>query len=286
MGEWNGFVYDSVAYPSRTLLSLYFHVSHAEGEDFNATGTEYDDEDFTVSGTCSTDDAGCINVKFTINYEIDHPRYYTGQLVDKYTIVGTRGVSEDWQPDNFVFKRTPADILCYRPPHTVLSLQAWSDEEDQKRRYRALWRYAINATIHDVRRRWMTWSYLVDRRDKRKQYIKYESHRYGRNLPENIVDGVRLHWLVSDRDARFYTAIANRDVRVVPNQCVHVLNDEYYRMALTWTPARIVTAARKGAGTLSVVGDSSASTASRTQISGTRTSPTVTILHAMPPPQL
>ena len=183
------------------MITLHFHHSTQENEDFTASGYDFDGEEFIVRGTL---DSESLEIKWTITYGADFDVYYTGRLVDEYTIVGTRASGAIENVDfSFVMKKIPAEYLIYRPSPMRL------ETHDKGEKYRALWVYAISAIVHDVRRKWWTWSLFAARRDVRKAYIELDSRR--------VVPYKRLElagWrtgnlnLCTSKDAFFYESLS------------------------------------------------------------------------------
>ena len=120
LGRWNGFAYAPQLYPTRSMLSLHFHLSHADNEDFTAAGVEFDDDPFTVTGRVGSEAHSRLEVEWTVKYPGSYEVYYFGHLTDEFTIMGSCGVSVydlDWQ---FVLKKIPAEYMTYRPsPYTL-----------------------------------------------------------------------------------------------------------------------------------------------------------------------
>ena len=168
IGEWNGFAYTEDTYPRRPMLSLRFHYSKKDGEEFCASGVEFDGDSYTLSGTCSTTENGVIQVKWDISYTDGTAVHYDATLVDEFTITGTRMYGGETEPDfSYILKKIPARYMTLRPRPSILAAD----------KYRSLWQYAIKATIQDVRQRSWSWSYFAARRDIRRKYIKEHFRR-------------------------------------------------------------------------------------------------------------
>ncbi|KAM5542283.1 hypothetical protein V8D89_004156 [Ganoderma adspersum] len=79
-----------------------------------------------------------------------------------------------------------------------------------RRKYCALWQYAISAIRHDIRRKWWTWSYFAARRYARKNYLKTHQMLNG-TFPYDPDHDLRVSeasLALTSRDARFYEALA------------------------------------------------------------------------------
>ncbi|KAI1785573.1 hypothetical protein LXA43DRAFT_899499 [Ganoderma leucocontextum] len=205
LGRWNGFAYTPLVYPTRSMLSFRFHLSHADNEDFTAEGVEFDGDSYTVRGHVARETGGMPQVEWTVKYPGGYDVRYFGSLTDEFTIMGCRSISEydmDWQ---FVLKKIPAEYMIYRPSPYTLNLPT---------PYRELWRYAISATLHDVRRKWWTWTYFAARRDARKNFLN--THYIGLNgfFPPNEPEPVHTYQANQARlactaaDAQFYESLA------------------------------------------------------------------------------
>lgn len=191
------------------MLSLHFHYSTKEGEDFTACGIEFDGDPFEISGTCEQDEDGVVQVQWTISYPGDMRIYYTGTLVDEYTIMGRRSYDNpddfDW---HFVLKKIPDEYMTFRP--SPLQLQVPENKP------RLLWQYAISVTLHEVRRRRFSWSYIAGRRDARMAYLKVQAG-YGRPLPDFDERNARARQVCTAKDVRLYETFASYLSRIVPS---------------------------------------------------------------------
>ena len=92
-------------------------------------------------------------------------------------------------------------------------------------KYRALWDYAMSAILHDVRRKWWTWSYFAARRDARKNFLKEHVGLNGIFPYDPVhclqVSATRL--ACTNRDATFYEALA-----------FHLSNSRPYSKYVEW----------------------------------------------------
>ncbi|KAI0327267.1 hypothetical protein GY45DRAFT_1327868 [Cubamyces sp. BRFM 1775] len=208
LGLWHGFSYSDETYPTRPMLALRFHHSSKEGEDFAASGVDYDGDAYKISGTCTLDDDGAVRVKFAIVYGGNLVINYDGRLVDEYTIEGKRRyIVEDEDAGEFILKRVPAEYMTLRPSPLRL--------RDGNRRIE-LWQYAISAVIRDIRRRNCSWSYFAERRDARKLYIKVMSRSFTMSNPDFEEQLVRVRQSCNAQDARFYWSLYERHDRIIP----------------------------------------------------------------------
>lgn len=189
------------------MLSLRFHYSDKEGEDFMGSGIEFDGDRYAISGTCKVDEAGEVSMSFSMTYG-DLVIYYSARLLDEFTLEGWRGYEpdqlDDWQ---FVLKKVPAEQMFFRPSPQVLRS---SD------RPRKLWQYAISTIVHYIRRKNWSWSYFSLRRDARKRYVRLFAVSYGRLTPYEKEEWILARLLCTARDARFYHSLTERFNRIFP----------------------------------------------------------------------
>lgn len=238
MGEWNGFHYNIFTYPARMMLTLRFHYTGTGERTLRATGIDFDNDTFEALGTCSTAEDGSISVTWTIFYPGDNNVYYTGRLDDEFTISGRfayrpEGVANSH--DGFILKKVPAEYMIFRPPpvvlcSSVLDHSSIDDELDahakNTRRTRALWRYAIFATLNDVRRQRWSWAYFAARRDARKGWMsaaRFQFTRVGVDCGPAEVQAIhaRARNAFTSRDARYYESLyAYLDDMTTFHECV------------------------------------------------------------------
>ncbi|TBU25683.1 hypothetical protein BD311DRAFT_780186 [Dichomitus squalens] len=116
LGEWNGFAYTDSRYPTRPMISLRFHHSQKDGDNFIcAYGVEFDGDLYNASGTCRQSDDGTIQIEWTIHYPDDLDIHYNGVLLDEFTISGTRIFGDDAESDwSFTLKRISAAHMTLR----------------------------------------------------------------------------------------------------------------------------------------------------------------------------
>ncbi len=194
------------------MLSPHFHYTvernAATTEDFHGTGIEFDGDRFDISGTVVHSPDGTVFVSWTLSYVGDFNIFYTGRLVDERTILGTRSydlnpTSQDW---SFVLKKLPAEDLPFYP----------SPRELSENKYRALWGYAINVTLNNVRRRLWTWSYFVQRREARKTYVELTWDMVDRPSPDHDSRMSAIGRMCTPKDVRFYDSITVNLLHTIP----------------------------------------------------------------------
>ena len=187
------------------MLSLHLHVDSDNHNSFIASGVEFDGDPFSIAGKCFLGEDDIICVNFTMSYPGDLQVSYYGRLIDQYTIVGDRSYgNEDAKDWTFVLKKIPAQYMIYRPAPEVLI--------DPSARPRALWRYAIHAMLHDVRRQHWSWSYFAARRDARKTYIatRRRESDFRQSFEKYIMEMTVCRQSCIAQDVRFYESIASQ----------------------------------------------------------------------------
>lgn len=168
LGQWNGFIdngEDSAEYPNGGMIS--FNAQHCpdDGHDFEDEGRYYS-TNFSLTGNWDVDCDGTLSVRFVRSFSARYDtKYYSGHITLDGSLVGTMGATEDSSEhfNNFLMRQVPAEVMCFRP----------SPAEFASHRIRALWKFATQATLFQVRKEMWSWSYFADRRDKRQAYIKY-----------------------------------------------------------------------------------------------------------------
>ncbi|KAI0823123.1 hypothetical protein BC628DRAFT_1386478 [Trametes gibbosa] len=216
-GTWNGFLYEDNLYPSRPMTTITFHAAPPNAElqkedpnvyRFVSEGTDYDGAEYIVNGTCTTsEDGSTIEVKWCMEYDGDVTIWFVGCLLDQFTLSGDQRLTEHERSpgDSYlILKKAPTDYLCFRPapfelqsqPHPLL--YPISDVTPESRA-RALWRYALNAVQHDVRRKWWTWSYFEERRRVRRLWFDIRCREL-----DGPLDFRELHQRTTSADARVY----------------------------------------------------------------------------------
>ncbi|PSS05479.1 hypothetical protein PHLCEN_2v3761 [Hermanssonia centrifuga] len=212
LGEWNGFVYNEDQYPAQLMTSFQAHAVPSDPLGFRASGI-HDGVSFELSGRCHQGGDRTIKLTFIIRYSREYrPQYFTGYLDRSGSIVGTEG----WEADEcshsnqFILKRLPARLLCYRP----------SPMKFEKNKARALWKYAIDVVLHEVRRHYWTWSYFSERRERRLRYIELSIRfsAYG-HLPN---ERELVEWLIYKQsvlavDASFYRILRDERLKIIPS---------------------------------------------------------------------
>lgn len=197
------------------MLSFRAHArSVSDPQHFVATGI-HDTVSFDISGRCWTDHEGLTRVQFSVKFRKQYStQYFAGHLEDNVTLVGTVGYDECPESHNqqFLLKNGVARRhLRFRPSPNELS-------QDKSR---ALWGFATQAVLHDVRRQRWTWSYMKERQDLRTRYIELSMRLavYGRTpSPEDLHEWTECMRAVSPVDASFFRILRDTRLKTIPRQ--------------------------------------------------------------------
>ena len=214
LGEWNGYVYTEDQYPSQLMVSFRIHAMPSTSELFTASGM-HDGVTFQVSGRCAIDNEGVLRITFSIQYNKEFStQYFSGYLDNTGMMVGTEGWDEDGRLHNhrFFLKRNLSKrFFRYLP----------SPSELRENKYRALWKFAISAALHYVRRSRWTWEYILERRETRIRYIeasiRYTTYGHRPNEAE-LAEWTDLMRNVSPIDASFFRILREYQLKTIPNQ--------------------------------------------------------------------
>ncbi|KAI0360925.1 hypothetical protein OH77DRAFT_1517315 [Trametes cingulata] len=205
LGRWNGFL-GAEQWPLTAMQTFCFHASvvHSmyEASDVAPHGTS-----FTIIGGYKTKEDGSVEYNFSRTYSARLKKtYFTATLSeDGGTLSGNWGYVEESKPYRFLFMRIPPEVLIARPPPA----------EFEENRIRALWKYALTAAHNEARRKMLSWSWIKERRDIRKEYIELLE----READEVCTDDDIMRFSVLDRtstceDVRFFNVV--RDYRKRP----------------------------------------------------------------------
>ena len=102
------------------MLTFDFCPSGTDNEAFKAEGIDFSGHSFTVAGRVSPEADGVLRLEWKTLYPKGDTFYYSGTLVDEYTITGWLGRSVDFFQWQFALKKIPAEYMIYRPrPHDL-----------------------------------------------------------------------------------------------------------------------------------------------------------------------
>ncbi|KAI0373412.1 hypothetical protein BV20DRAFT_937448 [Pilatotrama ljubarskyi] len=208
LGRWNGFL-GAENWPLTAMQTFCFHASvvHSmyEASDVAPHGTS-----FTIVGGYTTKEDGTVEYNFSRTYSARLKKtYFTATLSeDGGTLSGNWGYVESEKPYVFLFKRIAPEILIARPPPS----------EFEENKIRALWKYALTAAHNEVRRKMLSWSWIKERRDIRKEYIELlEREADLQSTAEDIVRFNILDRTSTCEDVRFFNVIRDYRKRPVPS---------------------------------------------------------------------
>ena len=196
-------------------MPITFHFNRApanQSQDhwtYEASAVAPNGTDYTIHGDYATRADGVVQYSFTQTYAAHIPKsYWTGTLADDgETLSGKWGYKKDDQPHTFVYKRTSHLVLVDRP----------LPEEFTKNRVKALWKYALTAIHNRVRRQLFSWSYLVERRDRRKEYLELlQKEAEGQLMDEDSDRATVLAHQSTFDDVRCFYIIQERRQRAIP----------------------------------------------------------------------
>ncbi|PIL33322.1 hypothetical protein GSI_04773 [Ganoderma sinense ZZ0214-1] len=172
LGRWIGFQYsvsqDRYTYPMRVF---HLHASQ-DGTSCEARGVNPLGGIFTLSvehatrvsdGKTEYTFTHSQVLRLTVSDSIS-VHYMTGTLdEDGKKLSGRWGYDKDDQPHAFTLWREVEPVKIANRPHP---------EEFKKDKVKALWKYALTVVHNEVRRRLFSWSYIKERRDVRRKFLK------------------------------------------------------------------------------------------------------------------
>ena len=158
LGAWNSLEY---ANDGQDELMTYMYTicfqpaSELEPEtntvkQFDAKGKEHTGQEYNVKGLVSDEEDGVTNIRWTMEFTGFLPDMTFEGIYDSSVnrITGRWFCTKTSDVDGtFLLSRLPCEVLGCRPgPNAFLA-----------NRYRSLWRFAIDATVQDIRRRTFSW---------------------------------------------------------------------------------------------------------------------------------
>lgn len=194
--------------------TFYFNPDSVDRPTFSyhCGGHEYNDGPYVLSGRCSQDEDGTIQVNFQAVYENDETSiFFVAHLDEHGSLVGYRSwsdnVSEENYDDRLIFRRAPPEIMCHRPSPVALVAT----------KYRSLWVFAIEATLQAVRKQLWSWPYFRERRAVRKGYIHLSIQANIGRLPvDQNTEFLKYRKALSPSESIFYRSIRQRFIETVP----------------------------------------------------------------------
>ena len=215
LGRWSGFIYIDDVYPINTMISFFAHASTDSGK-FEASGFSHGTT-VTYTGSCDQDSDGNVSVLFTAQYARGfNTEYFSGHMLADGSIAGSQGWDDNSSEHRFRFflRRVPDEILCHRSPiHEFL-----------ENKPKALWKFATEAILAQVRKRMWSWSYFADRRDRRKAWMAGQLRLFYYGRPpswEETLSRERGLQHMTMRDASMAQSRFDYLLRILPKyQCV------------------------------------------------------------------
>ena len=182
---------------------------------FQCTGKIDTGEILSGFGSCEEQgDSGQLVARFEFWGSSDTTsKYYMSGTFDpdSDSITGNFGDEEDslTHTGYFILKRTPGEILRFRPAPVVL----------RNNKAKGLWKFARLAVLESVRRDLWSWSYFKNRRDIREKYAKL-IFSLGARGEEAERELSKLYESVAPRDAAFYNLLVRLKMRRLSYQYV------------------------------------------------------------------
>ncbi|KAI0829941.1 hypothetical protein BC628DRAFT_1501118 [Trametes gibbosa] len=172
VGRWYGFFGRNGSWPAFPMDTFFLHASGTiafEAESRTAPGRS-----FTIAGQINARADGVVECMSQWRFSnTAHTRLLKGLVSeDGLSISGTWAETEDKLAgsfDEFHFTRLSPDILTVRPSPLYL----------RENRINALWRFALDATRLQVRRRTASWTYIVDLLQRCSHYLQRYRWRSG-----------------------------------------------------------------------------------------------------------
>lgn len=192
-------------------MALYAQNTVAEDGAFRSTG-RYNNHDFVISGSCSDgENDGSIIVDFKQSFPTRLPtKYYRGHYdFTSETLSGFWGYDpeETERTSPFIFKRISSTFMCFRPAPSMFA----GDKKPG-----ALWKFALSAVHHQVKRQAWSRSLITERRTARKRFIhlRIRYKDFGPPLSvEDFIELSRLRMSFTAEDNRFYHSLAAAKAR-------------------------------------------------------------------------
>ena len=159
------------------MVSYQLNPNSLEEPTFSSTSHHPYFGTHVLTGSCSRDEHGLISVEFQVQYDHSEEKLlFSGRLEQDGSLQGTRSVSYlsaavgqvpvTLPVSFFILRRISPDVMRFRPSPLDLAVDV------AKGRAQTLWRFAIQCTLHKLRKERWSWSYFQERRDVRKRYIR------------------------------------------------------------------------------------------------------------------
>lgn len=192
-------------WPNGPMMTFCVQPSALDPEGYEAHSENAQGNEYSIVGRFAQGGGGSPTYAFTATYPGDaiygRSANFVGTISDDgLTFSGTWRVEEEDNNNHsdFIFSRLPPDIIAARPaPHEL-----------KENRIKALWTYARNATINQVRvhSKFLRWSYIKTRRDTRNEYLSLVRRHLvsGYMTEEDIASFAALNRRLTYADVRCY----------------------------------------------------------------------------------
>ncbi|THH27686.1 hypothetical protein EUX98_g6507 [Antrodiella citrinella] len=218
-GLWYGFSYTTTMYPTNWMVAydLDFLSESSDGRAISSTGTHVEHGDYMLTGILSEAPDGAVILKLQVTYESDaRTEYLTGQLQPDGSIL----CSLSWGEDEFYAVPVQCEVILRRVSSDVMRLRPspWELSQDSTRA-RALWRFALQSTLHEVRKKNWSWHYFAERRRRRKRTVDLMMAASSVSLVNRPTDEelAACRQSVNTSDALLYKSLADYFKLVGPN---------------------------------------------------------------------
>ena len=208
LGHWSGFCAQDDLYPSQSMIALDLHVSSANIKEFYCKGIASNGTNWNLTGRSDVLEDGKVQYTFIITYVARFPaQHFFAQLDESGTTLSGVWGSEDEKPYTFIFKRLSSEVMRFYPTPTQLA----------ENKARAMWYFAISATVADVRRKMGSWDWLRQRWQTGQRYAELVIRRTVSPLTaDEITDLARCQRTMTPEEARLYQIFRDLRQRSIP----------------------------------------------------------------------
>ena len=205
LGDWSGFWGQENLYPTQTMLSLTLLTSLTNSNQFHCKGRAPDGTVWSLTGQYVASRGGQVHYMFNITYVARFPAlHFSAQLDESETTLYGEWGSEDSKPYTgiFIFKRLSPEVMRFYP--TPIQLV--------ENKARAMWYFAISATVADVRRKTDPWAWLRKRWQTGQRYTALVTRQTVSPLTaEEVTDLAMCQCTLTPEETHLYQIF--RDVR-------------------------------------------------------------------------
>ena len=189
------------------MIALDLHVSSTNAKEFYCKGIAPNGTDWNLSGQHSVSEEGKVQYGFSITYVARFPtQSFCGELDESGTTLSGSWGHRD-KPFPFIFKRLSSEVMRFYPTPTELA----------ENKARALWRFAISATIAQACRKMGSWAWLRKRWQTGQRYAELVIRKDIAPLnAEEVADLARCQRTMSPEEARLYQIFRDLRQRSIP----------------------------------------------------------------------